>query len=105
MQIVIDIPEDEYNIIKKSNAPMTWVEHLIKNGTPLPKGHGRLIDESKVKKCGWNFIDHHAKTDAPTIIKADKEYVTRGNCMMCGKKLDEGLFFCKECEAKAFWDK
>lgn len=38
MQVIIDIPEDEYNIIKKSNAPMTWVEHLIKNGTPLSKG-------------------------------------------------------------------
>ena len=34
----------------------------------------------------------------------DKDYevevVTRGNCMVCGKELTEGLFFCKECEAK-----
>ena len=31
------------------------------------------------------------------------EVITRGNCMMCGKELteDEGLFFCKECVAKA----
>lgn len=39
------------------------------------------------------------------IIEADKEYkakvITRGNCMKCGKKLTEGLFFCKECENKA----
>lgn len=37
--------------------------------------------------------------------KTDKEYeakvITRGNCMMCGKELTEGLFFCKECESKA----
>ena len=37
-------------------------------------------------------------------LKADNEYevevVTRGNCMMCGKELTEGLFFCKECESK-----
>ena len=39
IELVIKIPEDEYNIIKKSNSPMTWVEHLIANGTPLPKGH------------------------------------------------------------------
>jgi hypothetical protein len=41
----------------------------------------------------------------PTIIEADKGYeakvITHGNCMMCGKELTEGLFFCKECEAKA----
>ena len=29
------------------------------------------------------------------------EVIARGNCMMCGKELTEGLlFFCKECEAK-----
>lgn len=42
---------------------------------------------------------------ADTIIEADKGYeakvIARGNCMMCGKELTEGLFFCKECEAKA----
>lgn len=35
----------------------------------------------------------------------DKEYevkvITRGNCMMCGKELTEGLFICKECGEKA----
>ena len=45
-----------------------------------------------------------AEGDADTIIEADKKYeveiITRGNCMMCGKELDEGLFFCKECEGK-----
>lgn len=41
----------------------------------------------------------------PQPYKADKDYkaevITRGNCMMCGKELTEGLFFCKECENKA----
>ena len=35
----------------------------------------------------------------------DKEYetevITRGNCMICGKELTEGLFICKDCENKA----
>ena len=38
------------------------------------------------------------------ISETEKEYevevITRGNCMMCGKELTEGLFFCKECEEK-----
>lgn len=29
------------------------------------------------------------------------EVITRGKCMICGKELTEGLFFCKECENKA----
>ena len=40
-----------------------------------------------------------------TLEQTEKEYeaevITRGNCMICEKELDEGLFFCKECEAKA----
>ena len=46
-----------------------------------------------------NIIDKY-KTESE-----DKDYeakvITRGNCMMCGKELTEGLFFCKECETKA----
>jgi len=32
--------------------------------------------------------------------KYNFEIVNRGNCMMCGKELKEGLFFCRECEEK-----
>ena len=34
------------------------------------------------------------------LPKYEAEVITRGNCMMCGKELTEGLFFCKECEEK-----
>lgn len=52
MQIVIDIPEE----IKKkrdagkvlSSEEITTVCLAIKNGTLLPKGHGDLIDRSKL---------------------------------------------------------
>jgi hypothetical protein len=50
IELVIKIPEEEYKIIKNYTAPMTWIERLIKNGTPLPKGHGRLIDADKFLK-------------------------------------------------------
>lgn len=81
MKIVIDISEKLYELLQRVARTKRGMENLseygelILNGTPLPKGHGRLIDESKIKNCGWNFIDHHAKTDAPTIIEADKEKV------------------------------
>ena len=45
MQIVIDIPEETINRVKNDQiSVMTDISKLIKNGTPLPKGHGRLID-------------------------------------------------------------
>lgn len=37
--------------------------------------------------------------------KYEAKVITRGNCMMCGKELTEGLFLCKECEAKAIQEK
>lgn len=74
MQIVIDIPEEEYNIIKKFNAPMTWAEHLIAAGTPLPKGHGRLIDADRTLKTAWtNFYKHEDEWE-----KKDNDYLPIG---------------------------
>lgn len=91
MQIVIDIKESTFNRIKNLVCS-DYFEHdicgyamkCIANGTPLPKGHGRIIDESKITsiyyheetakqgaiKVNWMVIDG---TDAPTIIEADKE--------------------------------
>lgn len=34
------------------------------------------------------------------LPKYEAKVITRGNCMMCGKELTEGLFFCKKCESK-----
>lgn len=44
MQIVIDIPEEEYNFVKKQVAVGNTnpLKICIANGTPLPKGHGIL---------------------------------------------------------------
>jgi hypothetical protein len=72
---MIDISEEEFEIIKNSNRPLYYAEHLIKNGTPLPKGHGRLIDESKITKCYMlpinRFDVRELRTDAPTIIEPE----------------------------------
>lgn len=92
MQLVIDINEEYYEMLKYD------VEHgndyvpvkLIANGTPLPKGHGRLIDadiikdfKNKIKDYKkdykftheeiFNILERYEIKYAPTIIEADKE--------------------------------
>ena len=114
MKLIIDIPEQMYiNAKADTLCGADTLVNAIKNGKPLPKRHGRLIDADDFKKkvctyqqtgCGDCKHSLCCPEDAPTIIEADKEYeveiITRGNCMMCGKELTEGLFFCKECEEK-----
>lgn len=90
MKLVIDIPEEVYKSIQDndycgiSNSDMY---NAINNGTPLPKGHGRLIDEKEAKylisdglndkayfgevSADWAVIDFLGTV--PTIIEADKE--------------------------------
>ncbi len=55
MKLVIDIPEEEYRWITKSDetvfadvASKECMLHAIKNGTPLPKGHGDLVDRNEL---------------------------------------------------------
>ena len=60
MKIVIDIPETVYEYMRsrckyqnKSNAGLSMFEEAgvaIKNGTPLPKRHGRIMDVDKIIK-------------------------------------------------------
>ena len=73
MKIVIDISETPKNDHER------WV---LSHGTPLPKGHGRLIDIGKYEKEYFNvkiqYDDgnhiHSVYTNMiPTIIEADKE--------------------------------
>ena len=89
MKLVINIPEEIKNKIDNATennyvSYMRWFETIlycaIKNGTPLPKKHGRIIDESKITKCQQigliiedNNITRCLMTDAPTIIETDKE--------------------------------
>ena len=55
MQIVINIPEEKYNQIINSYQGTTVrpkdYEIAIIKGTVLPKGHGDLIDRSKIYKA------------------------------------------------------
>lgn len=77
MKLVIDIHKKDYQSILNSGQVPYSVVCAIMNGAPLPKGHGRIIDESKIEVCEWvNELEEDypkASTDAPTIIEANKE--------------------------------
>lgn len=90
IDLVIRIPEEQYNAIKSDlyntfSAEMKiWGLEAIRNGTPLPKRHGKLIDADKaVREENSKLVDfetfrsycRYARiilNDAPTIIEADK---------------------------------
>lgn len=100
MQIVINIPENIYNLIARGEESRDFVYksdlmRAILEGTPLPKGHGAIIDIKEIEEF-WkeHEIGHDTFTgellyDAgrtsrhdviwkplldvlPTIIEADK---------------------------------
>ena len=48
MQIVIDIPEKNYKDALNGIFAVDVVREAVKKGIPLPKGHGDLIDRSKL---------------------------------------------------------
>ena len=77
MQIVIDIDDEDYKRIQDIsdvfNSLTSRTYSAIRNGTPLPKGHGRLIDEKDLSLMTVHMIDGMFVCDAPTIIEADKE--------------------------------
>ena len=48
MQIVIDIPEEAYDFIKRTGYHTQSLYEAIKNGTPLPEKHSDLIDRQEL---------------------------------------------------------
>lgn len=84
MKLEIDIHEKDYQSILNSGQVPYGVVYAIMNGTPLPKGHGRLIDADElIKKWYDDYIKFMTREEiesmdgiienAPTIIERDKE--------------------------------
>ena len=80
MQILIDISEGDYRKVQDGRASVSMMRKAIRNGTPLPKGHGRLIDADVLEKDIEDYSEgvfamtpEFLVKDALTIIKADKE--------------------------------
>lgn len=75
MQIVIDIPQDVYDKALSGDGTGTIWAGYVKNGIPLPKHHGRLIDVDALNfNADYNepLISKLDFDNAPTIIEADK---------------------------------
>lgn len=82
VELVIKIPEKLYKHImsmqlyipgrRSGKTSLAIILAVIKNGTPLPKGHGRLIDADAVfaEPIGNTYNDIEI---AETIIEADRE--------------------------------
>lgn len=123
MKLLIDIPYEIVETIQESNVG-NFVYKAIKNGTPLPKRHGRLIDADQTLATAWlNFYEHEDKwqkrdsnyvplgrfydqngfeccqqaiVNAPTIIEADRYR----DCKTCGNSNNgkcAGTEECHEC--------
>ncbi len=78
MQVVIDIDEKTYDDFIYYWVKDSDILRAVRNGTQLPKGHGRLIDENDLKtlfelddRLWWGNAVNEFK-DLPTIIEADK---------------------------------
>lgn len=84
IELVIKIDEEIKAVIDKNGTNENVTETLwqaVKNGIPLPKGHGRLIDADVLKRS-WNgietsvgyrkVIDLQVIDNATPIIEADK---------------------------------
>jgi len=74
IELVIKIPKSIYNYVKQlGNIPTIdtqCVANAIFDGTPPPKGHGRLIDADDIDN---HIIGHVDTRSCPTIVKAESE--------------------------------
>lgn len=79
MKLVVDIPEDYYKVIKEIPVEQSTADMLIiRYGTPLPKGHGRLIDADAVEKeMNKSEVEADRNADYYTADKIDcaMEYI------------------------------
>ena len=78
MEIVVNIPSEMYNDIKSGkDGYSNYVHTAIRNGTPLPEGHGKLVDLDQMCDDYWdgNHMEIHSEDlkNIKTIIDADTE--------------------------------
>lgn len=77
IEVVINITKHEWEYLNKlveNGDQLGHYERLLVNGTPLPKGHGNLVDINELIENGV-ATESYLNTFIKTIIKADKEEV------------------------------
>lgn len=85
IEVVIEIEDKLYNRIKylepKADTMLDKLIRSVQNGTPLPKGHGRIgdLDALREEVSSWGMNDYEPSDfidlidQADTIIEADRE--------------------------------
>ena len=86
IEVVIKIPEEIMEYVKNNGCLSVIynneVEKAISNGTPLPKGHKRLIEDKfevgpvfdeEGNRVGYKYVTQEDLNNALTIIEADTE--------------------------------
>lgn len=83
MQIVIELSEEDFEKNKNARCDYHTLRMAIKNGTPLPKGHGRIADMDAAIKCieevegedaVWAISLIEWACSKRTIIEADRKW-------------------------------
>jgi len=73
MQIVINISEELYGMILNfPNFISAIATQAVRDGIPLPKGHGRLFDERDIVNGNYEIIGNKIYELEP-LIEADNE--------------------------------
>lgn len=97
MRLVIEISEQTYKAINAGYFAGKELYNAVKNGTPLPKGHGRLIDADFTVKQYEEYCRNNCKysekqrdcmcracptgdaiemiEDAPTVLEASELFI------------------------------
>lgn len=69
MELIINIPDKAYEVLKNKAEVDNIAESIIANGTPLPKGHDRLVEARAVIKA---LFGKQTIEDVPTVVEADE---------------------------------
>ena len=93
MQVVISIPKEKYDVIKSDlyntfpNEMKEWGLEAIRTGTPLPKGHGDLIDRKKLQ----NSIDDKDLISPKDIINIQtlRKWINNQNPIIEADKVEK----------------
>ena len=88
IELVVKIPEEEYNYVKKQVAEGVDnpLKVIIANGTLLPKGHGRILDEKDILDIENNNGGWYDLVDMPEYIAGVKAIIEADKAESDGKK-------------------
>ena len=74
MEIVINIPDEMYNIIMQDTESEMYIIDVIKHGTPLPAKHGNLIDFNLLEEVAERMNTPYGTSGYGVFVDDIREY-------------------------------